>query len=185
MSKPQKNSRYQVAALTQNDLAVPWFCKAPREYKPKLALLQKGMGAQYALFSNWVAKILTNVDEDRQIQRIMPKNERVMAYYIRIKIAEKISNYVLILGADVSTKHKSMAYGVGKDAYDYQNCYYIIGSQEFLNEEKFGKPLGERQVRERFFHEYGPNRTETNELVLRLMKIVMAKEGIHYDEPKQ
>ncbi|MBF0289650.1 MAG: hypothetical protein HQM14_17700 [SAR324 cluster bacterium] len=182
MSEASKKSQYQVRPIIAKDLSLPWYCEKLKDYKTKLALLKKSMEERYPVFSENVSLLLNQVDETKQVRRIMPKNEWVLAYYIRVLINKKVHNYILMVGAEVSTKPKSIAYGEAKDHYDCQNCYYVLGSQEILNEKKFGPPSGGRQVREVLFHEYNTNRIEIHELVAQLLKIIMAKENIQIDK---
>ncbi len=182
MSESSKKSQYQVRHIIEKDLSLPWYCNQMKDYKTKLALLKKSMEEQYSIFSEHVSLLLNQVGETKQIRRILPKNEWVLAYYIRVLIHQKAHNYLLMVGAEVSTKSKSIAYREAKDHYHCQNCYYVLGSQEILNEKKFGPPSGERQVREVIFHEYNTNRGEVHKLVTQLLKIIMVKENIKIEK---
>lgn len=179
-----KQSQYSAIHLNQESLDNPWFCPLPKEYKTKQVLLQRSMGPQYQAFSNLVSGMLNHVDETKLIQRLMPKNEWVLAHRVRISIAQKIQHYLLIIGAEIKTKTKSMGYKAGNDSYDCQNCYYVIGSREILNEDKFGSPSGERLVNGTQFYEYPSTQPELHQLVMQLMKIVIAKENMKIDQSK-
>lgn len=185
MSEKTQKSQYRVISLKTEDLPVPWFSEETRNYRTQLPVFQKKLGAHYSQFSEWVGLLLNHIDEARQIRRILPKTEWVLGYWIKISIAQKEHNYLLIMGAEVSTKPKSMGYGAGKDHYECQNCYYVLGSLESLNTEKFGTPSGVRQVRNHKFHEYLSVQSAHQDLVLRLMKIIMAKENINPPKSKE
>ena len=178
MSETFKKSPYRVTALAADDLDLPWLCSAPRDYKVKIVTLERSMGVQYPTFSEYVSLLLNHVDEAKQIRRIMPKNEWVLANYIKVSLSKKVFSYLLLIGAEVTIKTRSIGYGAGKDQYQCQNCYYVVGSREVLNEEKFGQPSGERRVRNHLFHEYNNNQPEINNLVLHLTKIIMTKENL-------
>ncbi|MBF0279349.1 MAG: hypothetical protein HQM13_16250 [SAR324 cluster bacterium] len=178
MNENSKKSPYRVTALGIDDLDLPWFCSSHRDYKIKLVTLERSMNGQYPLFSERVALLLNQVDENKQIRRFMPKNEWVLANYIKVNLNKVKFDYLLLIGAEVAVKPRSMGYGAGKDQYQCQNCYYVVGSRELLNESKFGQPTGERQVRNLPFHEYGNNHSEIHNLVMNLMKIILAKENI-------
>jgi len=178
MSEITKKPPYRVTALAVNDLDLPWFCEAPRDYKVKIVTLERSMGAQYPIFSEYVSLLLHHVEENKQIRRILPKNEWVLANYIKVSLNNKNFNYLLLVGAEVAIKTRSIGYGAEKDQYQCKNCYYIIGSREVLHEKKFGKPTGERCVRNHLFHEYSNNQPEIHNLALHLIKIIMSKENL-------
>lgn len=175
-----KKSKYRVTRITANDLDLPWLCSTPRNYKAQIVTLKRSMGARYHTFSELVSLLLNHVDEAQQIRRIMPKTEWVLAHGIQITMQQRAYNYLLVVGAEIQTQSRGMAYGSSEDRYDCQNCYYVIGSEEALHEDKFGLPSGERLVHNTRYHEYNNNRVEVHNLVLQLIKIIMSKENLSF-----
>ena len=179
MSKNAKKSQYRVTPITTNEIDLPWLCSVARDYKVKMVTLQRSMGAQYQTFSHQVSLLLNHLDEARQIRRILPKNEWVLAQTIKVILSKKVLSYLLLVGAEVNIQTRSMGFGAAHDQYQCHNCYYVIGSQEILNAVKFGPPSGERRVRDHLFHEYNNNHPEIHNLVLQLIKIIMTKENLN------
>lgn len=181
MSRGNPKPQYKVLPLNPSDMNMPWLFETPKEYKTGLPVFQRSMGDRYAVLENCVQKLLDQIPEERHISRILPRNERALSYFVSIKVNEKTSNYVLILGAEASTKTKGMNYSDGQDHYQFSNSFFVLGSKEPMNEDKFGKPTGLREVKNRPFQIYDCNRESIQQLAINLAKVILTREKIVLD----
>lgn len=178
MNTPTPKPQYVIKQLRDNEIDLPWFCPAFKDYRNKIALLQKKMAGEYSNFQRYLIKIFEKLGEEKAIKRLLPKSELSMVFEIDIVAGGKSSVYVMILGSEVATKPKSMQYADGKDRKDFLAPYFVICSKEILNEQKFGKAVGQRQLSGQPIQEWDCMHPGVQELLIRLIKVVMTKENI-------
>lgn len=171
-------TKYLVNRLKESDLDCPWLSSSNKDYKNRTALIKIKMEADYQPMADMISALLNKIGESKQIRRLMPKNEWVLAYAIQVIVQNQPHHYLLIVGAEVNTKQKSMGYADGQDHYSFQNCYFVLGSKELLKAEKFGTSINTRYVKGHAFHEYDFIHTGVRELALRLLKIVTSREKV-------
>ncbi|MGK5095355.1 hypothetical protein WDW89_25500 [Deltaproteobacteria bacterium TL4] len=172
------NVKYSVRLLSEADVNQPWFLESTLEYKLKIALLQNRMGEHYPKMTEMIVRLLNHQGAERQIRRLRPKNEAVLAYLVKVGVNNKVFHYLLIIGGEVSTKTKSMGYTQNTDSYAYHNCYCVIGAKELLQDSKFGTPKSTREVQGQVFHEYEVKERATCELIMNLLKKICTQEKV-------
>ncbi|MBF0352508.1 MAG: hypothetical protein HQM11_15865 [SAR324 cluster bacterium] len=178
----KQSIKFRVKYLGSDNIDSPWLAPSTKEYKHWVVVVQKQMGADYQKMSKLISLVLNHVEEQKQIRRILPKSEWTLACQIEVVTQQSHKHYLLIVGADVVTKSKSMAYGAGTDAYDYSNQFFVVGARELLQESRFGAPVKTRLVNGNTFHEFDARQPAVYALGLKLIRMLMTQENIQSDD---
>ncbi len=170
--KKQLKLLYGLEALKLEDLDFPFFDRRAETYKPKLDYIQKKLATDYEKFRSMIWNLFNILSKEHFAIRRDPCHEWTLPFLFD----HEGKSYLLIIGAEISMKDQKAGYQSkwAKAKYGL-NGYYLFGSKQA--NEKFGKVIDKRQVRNVPFHQYAYGEQATQKMVFSLIsRIFLSKE---------
>ena len=162
---------FTVKRLNKEEISFPFMVTSNSEFTRKLTLLQSKMTPpKYQEFNNRIRELFTSKNDNAFCKRRTPKHEWTLPFLITETEGARISEHLLILGAEVKSKELSMGYGSkGQDQKFSFTGYYVYGNSG----SQFGlTPQEGRNVRGKELHIYDASNSDIINLVEKLMLLV-------------
>lgn len=147
--RQQLKIQYGLEVLTLADIDNPFFDQRIETYPAKLDFLAKKMGDRYEMFTAKIWQLFNLLSKDHFIIRRDPCHEWAVPFLFN----QGNSRILLMIGAEISKKHKQVGYKSKfmKEQYDF-NTYFHLATQ--TRNAKLGKVVDIRKVRNVPFHLY-------------------------------
>ncbi|MDX2469146.1 MAG: hypothetical protein QNL04_01080 [SAR324 cluster bacterium] len=164
-------SKFTVKRLTKEEISFPFLVASTSEFNRKLVLLQSKMTPpKYQIFNNRIRELFTTKSDNAFCKRRTPKHEWTLPYMFTETEGAKITEHLLILGAEVKTKELSMGYGSKDQDQKFSfTGYYVYGSSA----SQYGlTPIEGRNVRGSEIHVFDATSPDIINLVEKLLPLI-------------
>ncbi len=166
--------KFDLFKVKKNQIDYPYFQKEASIYKAKMSLIRVKMGTKYTEFNKTLGKLFANVTDSSLIRRRTPKHEVIYPFLIKETLGDKITNHLLILGAEVKAKQLGMGYGpqTNESTHSY-TCFFQYGCES--ENPILGEIQDKRNARGIEFNIYDFSNDSVQKIALKLFDLVMKK----------
>jgi hypothetical protein len=172
--EPKKELKvsYGLEVLKMDDLDFPFFDKNQPTYAPKLEYLKKRMASDYDKFRSIIWKLFNIVAREHFIIRRDPCHEWVLPFLFD----HEGKRFLLFLGAEISLKDQKAGYQSRWAKSQYAlNSYYLFASEKA--NDKFGKIIDKRQIRQSPFHQYSYGEKTTQKMMFSFLSRIIQSQN--------